>query len=142
MMSSITKREHLSHTSKYGHLVDVRPASSTTSSPATCISVPSGATDTPTRDSLRVPGIRVRLACGITDETVSDCPFLCGAKNTPGSPRPTERACVSNGASHNGCEECLPPCKASHSKSTTSTKERKSIALRYFAIDELADPPV
>ena len=95
------------------HALFQRPAYPCIAHPSpTCTSVPAGAKETPAH---REPGASIifRASCGITHETVQECPFLCG----PGG-EGSFKACFSEDVSRSKlakdpevCQQCLHPCE-------------------------------
>ncbi|KAL9639333.1 MAG: hypothetical protein Q9164_000991 [Protoblastenia rupestris] len=78
--STTKHHSHSVHSTKTHHRAKTTliPQSMVPAHPSsTCTSVPAGAKETPAH---REPGASIifRASCGITHETVKECPFLCG----------------------------------------------------------------
>lgn len=97
----------------------------TTASP-TCVDIPYGVEDTP---STKEPGtdLLFREKCGITHDTVAECPYLCGP-NGEGTIKGCFPFDISDLAGEEGvqiCTQCLLPCekdKATHTHPAANCK--------------------
>ena len=100
----------------------------------TCTSVAPGATDTPAIHPQENPDLLVREDCGVTNVTVSECPFLCGFVGGPIT------FCADNFEDRGfpsgsvGCKRCLPICPVAVEKPyIPSVKSKSSISARRTA---------
>ena len=76
----------------------------------TCTSVAPGAKDTPKVPAPSNPSVFLRDTCGTTNETVADCPYLCGDAVGNGRMFCSDRDGSVGGSRRFGCTKCLPIC--------------------------------
>lgn len=94
---------------------------------ASCSSFGPDATATELPAVLGSGGHLLRNTCGVTDATVSECPYLCNSSST--LPLECHDSDISLGVGPMPivCIHCLPPCKSGTDKDGSQTKDKDAM---------------